>query len=174
MATLVALPDPLPVMDYTEEFIREYEVIYYTILKGDRVTKKLTKLLYFKSFTPTTEVAEQDVPLYSEMTARKVQTSVDKSFGSDGYLTRDKVAQEFINIVDKSLLSDADTAYPIYRVLIYRPLDAPNVYLAHSYTTNVTVSHIAPDDRLMAYNVVFNVRGDMTEVAVDIADEAVA
>lgn len=173
MAKIVPMPaTPLP-MVYDGSIIMEFEILYYTILKADRETKKLTKLDLFKTITPTTDITEQTYQLYSRRNPGTLQTSIDKSFGSDGFLAKEKLSQEFVSIVDEMKLSGTDTEYPLYRVLLYHPLveDEP-IYMAHSYKTNVIVSHIAPDGRLMQYHIDFNIDGDMTPVAIDLSDEA--
>jgi len=172
MAKIVEMPtNPLPVGD-TQDFVLEYEVLYFTILKADRTEKKLTKLLSFKSVTPTTDITEQEFQLYSEKAARKLTTAIKKTFGTDGFLTKEKLPQEFIDIVDFAKMDNADTEYPLYRVLLYHQLVADKpVYMAHSYMANVAVSHIAPDGRLMQYHVDFNTKGEMVPVAIDLSDE---
>jgi len=174
MATIVTMPtNPLPIPD-EQDFVREFEVIYYTVLKADRDAGTLTRLVSFKTVTPTTDVTSQDIQLYGSTGTMSLTTAINKTFGTDGFLTKEKLPQELIDIVDYGKMANADTEYPLYRVLLYHPLvDGTPVYMAHSYLCNAEVSHIAPDGRLMQYHVDFSVKGEMSPVAIDLSDEVV-
>lgn len=161
------------VAGFTDDLIQSHEILYFAKMKTGTLVDKWALIDTFDSIDQTGEALTKAIQFYHEKNERSFVRGYNKNFDFAGYLSRSEQNQEFINIFDHALTSEAETVYDVAKVYLYKEVDGEvDTYIADQYKAKAIVQHASPEDSFLRYTISFAAQGERIETAFKTADPA--